>query len=119
MQRRSFKKLKEVVSSGAAQGHNRPTCTEYLGFVAAIRCWLVISGDASPRGLSLGRLCSFIAGIQKAKKLQQCGPAIRERLVRSWSAWLAEHTSNLGHDLVKPKSHWLMHVGEFERVLID
>ena len=119
MQRRSFKKLKEVVSSGAAQGHNRPTCTEYLGFVAAIRCWLVISEDASPRGLSLGRLCSFIAEIQKAKKLQQCGPAIRERLVRSWSAWLAEHTSNLGHDLVKPKSHWLMHVGEFERVLID
>ena len=116
---RSYLKLKQIVCTGEAQGHNRPSCSEYLSFVSVILCWLTLSSDTSPRGRVLGLLCKFVLDIQQAKRCDEGCARVQERLERSWSAWLTAHVALLGSMLVKPKSHWLLHVGEFQRILAD
>ena len=116
---RSYLKLKTIVCTGEAQGHNRPSCSEYLSFVSVILCWLTLSSDTSPRGRVLGLLCKFVLDIQQAKRCDEGCARVQERLERSWSAWLTAHVALLGSMLVKPKSHWLLHVGEFQRILAD
>ena len=115
----SLNKLQQIVTSGSASGHDRPSCSEYLSFVAVLRCWLVFSEDNSNRGIVLRYLCEFIAHIQCAK-YDEAGPESHAgRLRSSWERWYGAEIALLGDSLAKPKSHWLMHLKDSLGILMD
>lgn len=116
----AFRQLKNVVEhGGAVNGHSRPSSLEFLIMTAVVRCFLHVSEDVTPHGISLRRLCDLCASIQRCKwatsNVQEC----KRNIAQCWEAWYSWHLGVHGDKLAKPKSHWLSHTGDFEGLMLD